>query len=239
MGLSLSAATRDMTTFSTIATMLISRDQILRLGVQKTLAGRKDIRLIGPPTGAAEISEYVTREQPHVVILDSQGERDLSGLIHQIKTLVPNRKTVLLMGLDETGWNWETFTSGVDGVLLKMQPPSALIAYIESLCGLATGARDVRSLRANGPSQEDVHRSASQPSNSSQWAGLLTEREREILALMGQGLANKDIAYRLCISVITVRHHLTSIFDKLGVATRQKLLIRAHQYGLIEFSVPA
>jgi hypothetical protein len=42
-----------------------------------------------------------------------------------------------------------------------------------------------------------------------------------------------------CVSVITVRHPLISIFDKLGVATRQKLLIRTHQYSLVEFSVPA
>jgi DNA-binding NarL/FixJ family response regulator len=81
---------------------------------------------------------------------------------------------------------------------------------------------------STGPDRQSLQRS-----------GSLTEREREIIALIGQGLSNKDIADRLCISVITVRHHLTNIFDKLGVATRQKLLIRAHQYGLVDFSVPA
>jgi DNA-binding NarL/FixJ family response regulator len=67
----------------------------------------------------------------------------------------------------------------------------------------------------------------------------LTEREREVIVLIGQGLSNKDIADRLCISGITVRHHLTSIFDKLGVTTRQKLLIRAHQFGLVELTASA
>jgi DNA-binding NarL/FixJ family response regulator len=71
------------------------------------------------------------------------------------------------------------------------------------------------------------------------WPGALTEREREVIRLIGQGLSNKDIADRLCISGITVRHHLTSIFDKLGVSTRQKLLIRAHQYGLVELTASA
>ena len=52
------------------------------------------------------------------------------------------------------------------------------------------------------------------------------------MRLVSEGLSNKDIADRLCISSITVRHHLTSIFDKLGVSNRQKLLIRAHQNGL-------
>jgi DNA-binding NarL/FixJ family response regulator len=51
------------------------------------------------------------------------------------------------------------------------------------------------------------------------------------MVLVGQGLSNKDIADRLCISAITVRHHLTSIFDKVGVSNRQKLLIHAHGLG--------
>jgi DNA-binding NarL/FixJ family response regulator len=65
------------------------------------------------------------------------------------------------------------------------------------------------------------------------WSDGLTEREREVVRLISEGLSNKDIADRLCISSITVRHHLTSIFDKLGVSNRQKLLIRAHQQGLV------
>jgi DNA-binding NarL/FixJ family response regulator len=72
-----------------------------------------------------------------------------------------------------------------------------------------------------------------------QWTGSLTDRERNVIALVGEGLSNKDIGDRLCISEITVRHHLTSIFDKLGVSNRQKLLIRAHQYGLVALTASA
>ncbi len=62
------------------------------------------------------------------------------------------------------------------------------------------------------------------------WPNALTEREREIIRLVGQGLSNKDIAYKLSISDSTVRHHMTSIFDKVGVPNRQKLLVHAHQF---------
>ncbi len=65
----------------------------------------------------------------------------------------------------------------------------------------------------------------------------LTAREREIIWLIGLGLKNKDIANRLSISDITVRHHLTSIFCKLEVEDRQKLLILAHRYGLADLSM--
>jgi DNA-binding CsgD family transcriptional regulator len=58
--------------------------------------------------------------------------------------------------------------------------------------------------------------------------GILTEREGDMIRLIGQGRSNKDIA-----------DHLTSIFDKLSVTTRQKLPVRAHHYGLVESPVPA
>jgi DNA-binding NarL/FixJ family response regulator len=60
------------------------------------------------------------------------------------------------------------------------------------------------------------------------WPEALTEREREIIRLVGKGLSNKDIAYELSISDSTVRHHMTSIFDKVGVPNRQKLLLHTH-----------
>ncbi len=59
------------------------------------------------------------------------------------------------------------------------------------------------------------------------WPDGLTAREREIIKLLRQGLSNKDIAHTLSISDSTVRHHLTNIFDKVGVPNRQKLLVHA------------
>lgn len=69
---------------------------------------------------------------------------------------------------------------------------------------------------------------------AAKWPAALTERECKIIVLVGRGLSNKVIAHHLYTSNITVRHHLTSIFDKLGVTTRQKFLIRAHRYNLVE-----
>jgi len=70
------------------------------------------------------------------------------------------------------------------------------------------------------------------PDAESAKIALLTEREREIVALIGKGLKNKEIAGRLFISVITVRHHLSSIFNKLEVSDRFELAIYAFRYGL-------
>jgi len=62
------------------------------------------------------------------------------------------------------------------------------------------------------------------------WPDVLTEREREIIRLVGQGLSNKEMAYKLSISDSTVRHHMTNIFDKVGVPNRQNLLIHTYQF---------
>ena len=62
----------------------------------------------------------------------------------------------------------------------------------------------------------------------------LTERERQVISLIGEGLKNREIAERMFISEATVRHHLTSIFNKLGVADRLELVIYAYQHNLAE-----
>ena len=62
----------------------------------------------------------------------------------------------------------------------------------------------------------------------------LTRREHEIVTLVAQGLTNKELADRLCISQATVRTHLTSIFLKLGVCNRLKLVVYAYEHGLAE-----
>ncbi|MFN8001181.1 MAG: response regulator transcription factor [Acidobacteriota bacterium] len=67
---------------------------------------------------------------------------------------------------------------------------------------------------------------------------LLTEREHEVVKLIGEGLRNQQIADRLCISIITVRHHLSSIFSKLGLSDRFELAIYAYRYGLASIPSP-
>ncbi len=64
----------------------------------------------------------------------------------------------------------------------------------------------------------------------------LTRREHEIISLLSQALQNKEIASRLSISETTVRHHLTSIFDKLGVGNRLQLIVFAYRHGLVSLT---
>ncbi len=104
-----------------------------------------------------------------------------------------------------------------------------MLAAIEALCSPSHYY-----VRAGGNVAPYVDLRNPSPSKSANqierltWPEALTDREREVISLVRQGLSNKTIAYQLSISDSTVRHHLTSIFDKVGVLNRQKLLVHAH-----------
>jgi DNA-binding NarL/FixJ family response regulator len=117
------------------------------------------------------------------------------------------------------------------GVVFKAHPPETLIKAIEKV-----NAGEVwleRSMIANVISRLSRN---SKPTKTGSESNIdeLSEREKEIVRLIGQGFKNKKISSQLCISETTVRHHLTSIYSKLGVSDRLELLVYAHRYGLVK-----
>ena len=221
---------------TTTGVAIVSSNYLLRLGLQKIVEHEPWIRLIGQAAHGANLDDILTRERPHIMIVDSEIESDVTELIQKIKVAAPGIKIILLSGIDDVERTRQALARGVDGLVLKIQPSPVLIATIDYLAR-PTGEAAPPAVNgtahlemAHVPAVSIATHPASAPSS---WPESLTEREREIVQLIGQGLSNKDIADRLCISSITVRHHLTNIFDKLGVSNRQKLLLRAHQHGLV------
>lgn len=225
---------------ATVTIAVISSNHLVRLGLQQIVGTTPHIRLIGHANNGTEVAELILKEQPRVILIDMEPDVDVARLIPKIRQDAPDSKIVLLSGFDDKERTKEAFLAGVDGIVLKMQPPAVLMAVIESL-----SQHPVDSTGGKAMVEGALQRSVALPPfrenepSTLKWPDGLTEREREVIVLIGQGLSNKDIADRLCISGITVRHHLTSIFDKLGVTTRQKLLIRAHQFGLVELTASA
>lgn len=220
----------------TTSVALVSPNHLLRFGLQKLVETEKWIHLINHPATSVNIEEMLTEEQPHIVIVDRDIESEVPELIRRIRSTAPRMKIILLSGFDHTECTRQAIGVGIDAIVLKVQPSAVLVATIAHLaCPTGDRARP----KGDEAPQVDMNQALDVPalmtknSNQPKWAGVLTEREREVIRLVSQGLSNKDIADRLCISSITVRHHLTNIFDKVGVSNRQKLLIRAHQYGLV------
>lgn len=214
---------------------IISSNYLLRLGLQRIAEAEPWIKLTGQAAHGANLEEVLARDHPTIAILDTESDQAIPDLVRRIRSAVPAIKIILLSGFDEVEGIRQAFACGVDGIVLKIQPSALLIAMIVHLAK-ADEEASLTFERLDGRQNLNSHtelptlipRALAQPKRLNG----LTEREQDIIRLVSEGLSNKDIADRLCISSITVRHHLTRIFDKLGVANRQKLLIRAHQDGL-------
>lgn len=221
---------------------IASSNYLMRLGLQQIMEVEKWIRLIGPAANETLLDEMLIHEQPHIVIVDTEVASDVTGFIRKIKIAAPRIRIILLTGLHDPECTRQAIDFGVDGIVLKVQPSAVLLATIEHL---ARSDREYLQPVRNEAAQLTLSKALSVPATltrnpyQGKWPEGLTEREREVIRLVGQGLTNKDIADRLCLSSITVRHHLTNIFDKLGVSSRQKLLIRAHQFGIVELTAQA
>ncbi len=212
---------------------IISSNYLLRLGLQRIVEAETWIKLIGQAAHGGNLDDVLASDRPDIALLDTENDQAVPDLVWRIKRAVPTVKIILLSGFDDVERTRQAFASGVNGIVLKVQPSAVLIATIAHLaetdregelnCDRRDNCLDV---------QTQVQFPVSCASTPLNRLDGLTEREQDVVRLVSEGLSNKDIADRLCISSITVRHHLTSIFDKLGVSNRQKLLIRAHQNGL-------
>lgn len=181
----------------------------------------------------AQLTPNVLSLEPRadVFIIDLETNRDTINLVPQIRESAPTSKVVVLSGGEDKQHLHQVLASGVDGVILNVQPPEVLLAVIETLYPQDTRQAEF----ADGPSVERSQATVSQQKVDSaarqpMWDAGLTQREREMVELVQQGLSNKEIACKLFVSDNTVRHHLTSIFDKLGVSDRKKLMVRNRQF---------
>ena len=208
---------------------ILSRQCLVWLGLQKILEGRATVQMVMPPYQWRIPDGFPSGTRPDVDILDLETAPDAVRTITQIRESVPTSKIVLLCGFEDQARTSEAFVAGVDGIILTVQPPTVILAVIEALYApaqpQASGERDRAVELGFGP---PVKKKSDADTPPPTWLDAVTEWEREIIRLVGQGLSNKEIAYQLSISDSTVRHHMTNIFGKVVVPNRQRLLVHTH-----------
>ncbi|MGC3976395.1 MAG: response regulator transcription factor [Nitrospira sp.] len=215
---------------------IVSRNHLVRVGLQAALATQSHMRFVGAAASELEAETLVPRAHPHVLVIEMEPDIDIRELVGIIKTSVPTTRIIVLSGIEDHTCSVGSVSSGIDGIVLTIQPPVVLLATINHVCRLPAAmtmyerTTDSRVAQGEAPVDEapPQYFSTKPPDTS------LTVREREIIQLVGQALSNRDIAERLCISSITVRHHLANIFGKFEVNNRQQLLLRAYEHGLLK-----
>lgn len=215
-----------------IKVMILGDNQILRSGLRRILESKSNMVILGEigTENGAKLDRLLAR-RPDVVLIDLDPQNpSVLELIGKIRKYACNSVILVMKDLGDEKLARQALSHGATSVLLKIQPPSVLLATIESLC-------DFGSEEHTSSTTHPVTKQTRRPSRTiypeADLAKLdrLTERERDIVSLIATGMKNKEIALHLHISDITVRHHLTSIFGKLHVPGRQKLLLLAHQHG--------
>ncbi|HSD21264.1 MAG TPA: response regulator transcription factor [Anaeromyxobacter sp.] len=197
-----------------VRVLLVGDDPLARAGLGTLLAGRAEVALTGEAT-AGHAAEAIAGTGPDVVLWDlgiAGGTADaLAGA-----AAVP----VLALAADDTHAA-EALRAGARGVLLRGAPAEVLAAALVAV------ARGLSVLE--GPLASEWLR----PPDAPLAAEGLTPREREVLALLAEGLANKAIAARLGISEHTAKFHVNAILGKLGVENRAEAIVRAARLGLV------
>ena len=212
---------------SSFALATVCKSDLVRLGLQAVLTTHPHVRLVGEAINASDAEEIVAREKPRALIVVLESEIDVADLVRRVRMSAPAIRIIAISDMEYRHGMSGLLLSGIDSIVLNIQPVEILLATVDYLRRLpGTSWRQERAGQTSSPS---LHERLDSP---------LTDREQEIALLVGQGLSNKDIADLLHISTITVRHHLTNLFQKLGINTRLKLLRWVHQKSLVRCSPP-
>jgi DNA-binding NarL/FixJ family response regulator len=213
-----------------IRLVLCDDQEIVTEGMQLILSTVPEFEVVGVAHDGAEAVDLVAEQRPDVVLMDLRMPI-MNGIqaTRKIQEQYPDTRVLVLTTYDDDGWVFDAIRAGADGYLLKDTPREQIIAAIK---GTAAGDTHVDPSVAGKLFRQIAQPGASTPSSDATFAEELTEREREILRLIANGLSNTDIAERLHLSKGTVQNYVSSIFTKLDVTDRTQAAIIALRHGL-------
>lgn len=204
--------------------VLIVDDHLLVRAGLRMLIEDAGMKVVGMAANRSEALDLGARESPNLILLDLDlaGEDGLSFL-PDLREAAKNARVLVLTGVRDPEKHRRAVRLGAMGVVLKDQAVEVLIkAIAKVLAGEVWLDRMTMGNLLNEMTKKDSGRDPEQDKIDS-----LTAREHQVIALIAEGLKNKQIAERLFISETTVTHHLSSIFSKLGVSDRLELVIYA------------
>jgi DNA-binding NarL/FixJ family response regulator len=208
----------------TVRVLVVDDHPVVRGGVVGWLAAQPDIEVVGEAGDGLEALAAVAEHGPDVVLMDLRMPRlDGVAATERIAAAHPAVRVLVLTTYDTDADIVRAVEAGATGYLLKDAEPAALVDAVRAVAS-GRSPIDPRVARTylSARRRSGTPRSSTQPE--------LTDREREVLSLVGMGLANKQIARRLGIREGTVKAHLTNVFQRIGVRDRTAAALWAREH---------
>lgn len=221
-----------------IRVLIVDDHRIVRDGLRDLISGRHGMTVVGDAGNRAEALRLTAREHPDIIVLDLDlGDENGLDLIPELQRVSDHIGIIILTGVRDVEKRDKAMELGARGVVLKDEGATELLTAIEKV--YRTGEYWLEPGAAKRLLDRKRARDESATDPEAAKIARLTEREREIIALVGEGLENKEIAERLrpVVAESTVRNNLSVIYDKLGIKSgRLGLLVYAYKHGLVSSS---
>ena len=215
-------------------TVVVADDQALvRGGFRMILETQPDIEVVAEAEDGIDAIEQVAAHRPDVVLMDVRMPRlDGVAATRRILTEHPETRVLVLTTFDEDEIVFEAFRAGASGFLLKTVPPARLADAIRTI---AAGEELLAPSVTRRLIETFLSTSRTIPGHGLEE---LTDRERQVLELIGRGLSNREIAEHLVISQATVKTHVNRVFSKLRLRDRVQAVVLAYDSGLVQPTRP-
>ena len=216
-----------------IKVLLVDDEHLVRSGFRILLEVEDGITVVGEAATGAEAVEQARAVRPDVVLMDIRMPK-MDGIeaTRQIATTagLQHVRILILTTYDTDAYVFEGLQAGASGFLLKDAGPAELLHGIRVIAAGESllAPRITRRLIAQFTAQRTADKAADHRLE------VLTDREREVLTLVGMGMSNKEIGAELCLSPATARTHVSHAMVKLGARDRAQLVVVAYRTGLVK-----
>jgi len=210
----------------TIRVLVVDDHAVVRSGLRRVVDAEKDMVTVGEAASAERAVFEALEHKPDVVLLDvvMPGKSGIEGLPALLQA-APDTKVLVLSMQDDPQYVREAFEAGASGYVLKEAADTEVVGAVRAVAAGERYVHPTLGARLVAAEAEERKRAEADP---------LSEREREVLALLALGHTNQEIAALLYISVRTAETHRAHIMQKLGLASRAELVRYALDHGLIE-----
>lgn len=222
--------------------LLVDDQELLRAGFRIILGSQPGIEIVGEASDGAEAVALATRLAPDVICMDVQmpGMDGLEATRRIVADPEVHAAVLILTTFDRDDYLAEALRAGASGFLLKNSSPEELVAAVsviaggEALLSPAVTRRVIEGFTRQTAAAEDAVTGAVVPDEPTAGADYeqLTEREREVLQLVAQGLSNQEIATTLFVGEATVKSHVSKVLQKLALRDRIQAVIYTYEHGL-------